>query len=187
MAADERKQNERILREHKRRLGRLQEIRARRGSDTSPDVLTEIEDIEASIADLEVILSAGGKPKEETTEARRQRFGDDDVEFLIAQNRSITNRQTTTEHSITELKTANEKAFAEINEKITTLNQIDHADQLRRLQIVDDIQKLFDAFSTFATKQDTRERARKFWQPLYLFLLILALVLSGLALWSVYQ
>jgi len=48
----------RLIRNHQRRLSKLQEIRATNGVDTRPDVLIEIEDLESALDGLQAELEA---------------------------------------------------------------------------------------------------------------------------------
>lgn len=171
MSADERKQNERLLEANRRRLNHLNLQRARQGNDTPPHVVTEIEDLEASIADLEIVVQSGGQAKQEAKDARRDRFGDD-LEFLIAQNRSITNRQT-----------AAESAVGEIAKQVKLIEQNQGAAAQWRLQVQDDIQTLITAVNGVIDQNRKTEKKRRQLQPVFLFMFIaIAVAVIGLYL-----
>lgn len=98
---DDRVHRQRLRKEYKRRLYALELRQARQGDDTDPAVVTEIEDLRAKLADLQ--LAELTPPAPEVKEAVRRRF-DDDLDFLIASFRSVNERQTRTEEEVTAIK-----------------------------------------------------------------------------------
>lgn len=91
---DERAHRERLRKEYTRRLRALELRIARQGGNVDPSVLSDTEDLRANIAGLD--MADAPSPAPEVKDAIRRRFADD-LDFWIAQLRSITDRQTRSE------------------------------------------------------------------------------------------
>lgn len=94
MADEDKAHRERLRKENTRRLRVLELRKARQGDGTDPAVLTEMEEIRATLATLD--MAEVPAPATEATAHLRNRFADD-FEFWVAQLASLTNRQTHTE------------------------------------------------------------------------------------------
>lgn len=89
-----------LKRTYTKRLHLLELRAARQGDTVDPQVVTEIDDIKANLASLDLADAPAAAP--EVRAAVRNRF-DSELEFLIAQFTSITRRQTTTEEKVGDL------------------------------------------------------------------------------------
>ena len=93
-----------------RRLRVLELRKARQGDATDPAVLTEMEEIHATLAALD--MADAPEPSPEATAHVRNRFATE-LDFLIAQFSSITARQTRTEERVTQVEVKQEVAAVE--------------------------------------------------------------------------
>lgn len=119
MADDDKAHRDRLRRENMRRLRVLELRKARQGDATDPAVLTEIEEIRATLATLD--MADAPSPAPEATAHLRHRFVDE-FDFWIAQLAALTMRQTRTEDRVGTLETKVDRA-----DELTALWRGEHA------------------------------------------------------------
>ena len=107
VADDDQAHRDRLRRENMRRLRVLELRKARQGDATDPAVLTEMEEIRATLATLD--MAEAPTPAPEATAHLRSRFVDE-FEFWIAQLAALTMRQTRTEDRVGTLETKVDQA-----------------------------------------------------------------------------